>query len=65
MTGFFAAEWERDASAAHADGSPNLIDLISWTSWHWGDPADPPSQGTADPAQRDDWLASVQATKRS
>ena len=28
------------------------------------DPADPPSQGTADPAQWDDWLASVQATKR-
>jgi len=63
MTAFFDAEWERGAGTA-ADGSPSLIDLISWTSWRWGDPADPPSQGTADPAQWDDWLASVQATKR-
>jgi hypothetical protein len=65
MTAFFAAEWERGGRVDRAAGRPNLIELISWTSWDLsGDPADPVTQATADPAQWHDWLASVQATRR-
>jgi hypothetical protein len=63
MTAFFAAEWERGGRVAHAAGTPDLIELISWTSWDWGDSADPANEATGDPAQWHDWLASVQATK--
>jgi hypothetical protein len=65
MTAFFAAEWERGGGcAAHAPGSPDLIELISWTSWDLGDPADPASQATGDPAQWHDWLSSVETTRQ-
>jgi hypothetical protein len=64
MTAFFATGSERGGRAAHADGRPDLIELISWTSWDWGTPVDPATQATGDPAQWHDWLASVQATER-
>jgi hypothetical protein len=41
--------------------TPDLVELISWTSWGWTTEAE--EQQTADPAQWNDWLASVERTR--
>jgi hypothetical protein len=41
-------------------GGPNLVLLLSWTEWDWGD-----GRTTADPAQWHDWLAAAESARRA
>jgi hypothetical protein len=62
MKALFAAEWERTGRKEYAS-PPGLLLLISWTE-PWGDSTEEARLATRDPAQWDDWLASVAATRR-
>jgi hypothetical protein len=64
MTAFLAVERERiDRKEAVGPDAADLVDLISWTRWESVDLEDLSKQQTGDPAQWDDWLTAVGASK--
>jgi hypothetical protein len=60
MRGLLAVEEERTRGQFEYAGGPNLVLLLSWTSWEqWA------GKATGDPAQWHDWLRAVQLGRRS
>jgi hypothetical protein len=56
---FLAVELEQREPREWAGGA-DLVQLLSWTEWNWGD-----GRTTSDPAQWDDWIGAIETARRA